>query len=116
VLVRSPAAKERLLSYVSSGNHEKVRTAPITEIVAYDREFFELSPRLYPHTDDPHRRFTTNSALAEETGRRNSSRGALILSCHCAPKVATADRCRGSTPTRSTRRSSPIADIARTFC
>ena len=80
MLVRSPAAKERLLSYVSSGNHEKVRTAPMTEIVAYDREFFELSPRLYPHTDDPHRRFTTNSALAEETGRRNSSsRGAYFI-------------------------------------
>ena len=28
VLVRSPQAKERLLSCVSSGNYEKVRTAP----------------------------------------------------------------------------------------
>ena len=46
VLVRSPAAKERLLSCVSSGNYEKVRTAPVTAIVAYDREFFELLPRL----------------------------------------------------------------------
>jgi len=79
VLVRSPAAKERLLSYVSSGNHEKVRTAPITEIVAFDREFFELSPRFYPHTD-AHGRFTTNSAPAEETGRRNSSsRGVYFI-------------------------------------
>jgi 3-hydroxypropanoate dehydrogenase len=46
VLVRSPEAKERLLPCVSSGNCEKVRTAPITAIVAYDREFFELRPRL----------------------------------------------------------------------
>ena len=46
VLVRSPAAKERLLPCVSSGNYEKVRTAPVTAIVAYDREFFELLPRL----------------------------------------------------------------------
>jgi 3-hydroxypropanoate dehydrogenase len=32
VLVRSPAAKEQLLPCVSSGNYEKVRTAPITAI------------------------------------------------------------------------------------
>ena len=51
VLVHSPAAKERLLPCVSSGNYDKVRTAPVTAIVAYDREFFELLPRLYPHTD-----------------------------------------------------------------
>src|SRR6267378_1570221 len=44
VLVHRPAAKERLLPCVSLGNHEKVRTAPITAIVAYDREFFELLP------------------------------------------------------------------------
>lgn len=72
VLVHSPAAKERLLPCVSSGNYEKVRTAPITAIVAYDREFFELLPRLYPHAD-ARGWFTTNPALVEETGLRNSS-------------------------------------------
>jgi 3-hydroxypropanoate dehydrogenase len=72
MLVRSPAAKERLLPCVSSGNFEKVRTAPITAIVAYDREFFALLPRLYPHTD-ARGWFTTNPALVEETGLRNSS-------------------------------------------
>jgi 3-hydroxypropanoate dehydrogenase len=78
-LVRSPAAKERLLPCVSSGNYEKVRTAPITAIVAYDRAFFELLPRLYPHTD-ARSWFTTNAALAEETGLRNSSlQGAYFI-------------------------------------
>jgi len=79
VLVRSPAAKERLLPCVSSGNYEKVRTAPITAIVAYDLEFFELLPRLYPHTD-ARGWFTTDPALAEETGFRNSSlQGAYFI-------------------------------------
>jgi 3-hydroxypropanoate dehydrogenase len=79
VLVRSPAAKQRLLPCVSSGNFEKVRTAPITAIVAYDREFFELLPRLYPHTD-ARGWFTSNAALAEETGLRNSSlQGAYFI-------------------------------------
>lgn len=79
VLVRSAAGKERLLPCVSSGNHEKVRTAPITAIVAYDRHFFEALPRLYPHTD-ARGWFTSNAALAEETGFRNSSlQGAYFI-------------------------------------
>jgi 3-hydroxypropanoate dehydrogenase len=79
VLVRSPQAKERLLPCVSSGNYEKVRTAPITAIVAYDLEFFELLPRLYPHTD-ARGWFTSNPALVEETGLRNSSlQGAYFI-------------------------------------
>jgi 3-hydroxypropanoate dehydrogenase len=79
VLVHSRAAKERLLPCVSSGNYEKVRTAPITAIVAYDREFFELLPRLYPHTD-ARSWFTSNPALVEETGLRNSSlQGAYFI-------------------------------------
>ena len=79
LLVRSPVAKERLLPCVSSGNFEKVRTAPITAIVAYDLEFFELLPRLYPHTD-ARVWFTSNPALVEETGLRNSSlQGAYFM-------------------------------------
>jgi 3-hydroxypropanoate dehydrogenase len=79
VLVHSPAAKGRLLPCVSSGNYDKVRTAPITAIVAYDREFYELLPRLYPHTD-ARSWFTTNPALVEETGLRNSSlQGAYFI-------------------------------------
>jgi 3-hydroxypropanoate dehydrogenase len=79
VLVRSPAAKEGLLPCVSSGNYEKVRSAPITAILAYDRQFFELLPRLYPHTD-ARGWFTTDAALAEETAFRNSSlQGAYFI-------------------------------------
>jgi 3-hydroxypropanoate dehydrogenase len=79
VLVRSPAAKGRLLPCVSSGNYEKVRTAPITAIVAYDRQFYELLPRLYPHAD-ARGWFTSNPALVEETGLRNSSlQGAYFI-------------------------------------
>jgi 3-hydroxypropanoate dehydrogenase len=79
VLARSPAGKERLLPCVSSGNYEKVRTAPVTAIVAYDREFYEYLPRLYPHTD-ARAWFTSNEALAFETAFRNSSlQGAYLI-------------------------------------
>jgi len=79
VLVRSAAAKARLLPCVSAGNYDKVRTAPLTAIIAYDREFYELLPRLYPHTD-ARGWFTTDPALVEETGLRNSSlQGAYFI-------------------------------------
>jgi 3-hydroxypropanoate dehydrogenase len=39
VFITSRAAKERLIPALSSGNVEKTRTAPVTVIVAYDREF-----------------------------------------------------------------------------
>jgi len=56
-----------------------VRTAPITAIVAYDLQFFELLPQLYPHTD-ARGWFTTDPALAEETAFRNSSlQGAYFI-------------------------------------
>jgi 3-hydroxypropanoate dehydrogenase len=79
VLVRSDAGKERLLPCVSSGNYDKVRTAPVTAIVAYDREFYDHLPRLYPHTD-ARSWFTTDEALALETAFRNSSlQGAYLI-------------------------------------
>jgi 3-hydroxypropanoate dehydrogenase len=79
VLVRSDAGKERLLPCVSSGNFDKVRTAPVTAIVGYDREFYEHLPRLYPHTD-ARGWFTTDEALAVETAFRNSSlQGAYLI-------------------------------------
>jgi 3-hydroxypropanoate dehydrogenase len=79
VLVKSPAGKARLLPCVSSGNHEKVRTAPATAIIAYDREFYEYLPRLYPHTD-ARSWFTSNESLAAETAFRNGSlQGAYFI-------------------------------------
>ena len=79
VLVKSPEGKEKLLKCVSSGNSEKVRTAPVTAIVAYDTQFYEHLPRLFPHTD-ARGWFTSNEALATETAFRNSSlQGAYFI-------------------------------------
>jgi 3-hydroxypropanoate dehydrogenase len=79
VLVKSQEAKARLLPCVSSGNSDKVRTAPVTAIVAYDTLFYEHLPRLFPHTD-ARSWFTSNEALATETAFRNSSlQGAYFI-------------------------------------
>jgi 3-hydroxypropanoate dehydrogenase len=51
VFVRSPEAKERLRPALSRGNLAKTMAAPVTAIVAYDMEFYEKLPALFPHTD-----------------------------------------------------------------
>lgn len=79
VLVASAEGKKRLAPCVSSGNSEKVKTAPVTAIVAYDLNFFEELPRLWPH-GDARSWFTSNAAFAEETALRNSSlQGAYFI-------------------------------------
>jgi 3-hydroxypropanoate dehydrogenase len=79
VLAASSEAKERLLPCVSSGNYEKVKSAPVTAIVAYDLEFFEELPLLWPQ-GDARSWFTSNTAFAEETALRNSSlQGAYFI-------------------------------------
>ncbi len=51
VFVTSPEAKRRLAPALSAGNHDKTMKAPATAILAYDMEFYENLPRLFPHTD-----------------------------------------------------------------
>jgi 3-hydroxypropanoate dehydrogenase len=51
VFVRSREAKELLRPALSPGNVDKTMAAPATAIVAYDLEFYEKLPRLYPQTD-----------------------------------------------------------------
>src|ERR1019366_4675480 len=51
VFVRSAAAKQRLLPAMAPGNVEKTRAAPVTAIIAYDLEFYEKLPVLYPPAD-----------------------------------------------------------------
>lgn len=51
VFVLTPDGKERLRPALSAGNLAKTMAAPCTVIVAYDLEFYEALPRLFPHTD-----------------------------------------------------------------
>jgi 3-hydroxypropanoate dehydrogenase len=48
VFVRTPEGKARLLPGVAPGNVEKVRKAPVTAIIAYDMEFYNHVPVLFP--------------------------------------------------------------------
>jgi 3-hydroxypropanoate dehydrogenase len=49
LLVRSPEARERLVSHMSDGNKGKTGTAPLVAVLAYDPEFHEHLPTQFPH-------------------------------------------------------------------
>lgn len=79
IFVRHPDAKEKLAACVNPGNVEKVQTAPVTAIIAYDVEFWRHLARLHPHKDmsasfsaDPHK--------SESAAFRNSTlQGAYLM-------------------------------------
>jgi 3-hydroxypropanoate dehydrogenase len=49
--VKSAAAKARLKPMLMEGNVEKTLSAPVVAIFGQDSRFFELLPKLFPHTD-----------------------------------------------------------------
>ncbi|MCW2095564.1 malonic semialdehyde reductase [Lelliottia sp. SL45] len=82
VFVRTPEGKEKLAPALSSGNLAKTLAAPVTAILAWDSEFYERLPELFPH-GDARSWFTTSPELAQETAFRNSSLQAAYLIFAC---------------------------------
>lgn len=79
VFIISPEAKERLRPALSPGNLEKTMAAPVVVVIAYDTEFYEHLPRLFPHRD-MRSLFANNATLIQETAFRNSSlQGAYFM-------------------------------------
>ena len=72
VFLTTPEAKARLKPALAPGNVEKTMAAPVTVIVAWDTEFHENLPRLFPHFD-MRSYFVGNKPLTEENAFRNSS-------------------------------------------
>jgi 3-hydroxypropanoate dehydrogenase len=79
VFLTTAEAKARLLPALSPGNVEKTQTAAVNMIVAWDTEFHDHLPRLFPHAD-MRKVFAGNQALIHETAFRNSSlQGAYFI-------------------------------------
>ncbi len=72
VFLTTPAAKARLKPVLAPGNVEKTRAAPVTVIIAWDTEFHENLPKLFPQAD-VRSYFVGNKPLIEENAFRNSS-------------------------------------------
>ena len=54
-------------------NIDKVKSAPVTAIIAWDEKFFDQIGKLFPHAAAYREMFATNTQLAEATQFRNSS-------------------------------------------
>jgi 3-hydroxypropanoate dehydrogenase len=79
VFVTTPEAKARLRPALSPGNVEKTMAAPVTVIVAWDTEFYEKLPQLFP-ARDMRSVFAVNSTLIHETAFRNGTlQGAYLM-------------------------------------
>ena len=79
LFLRSPEAKERLRPALSPGNVDKTMSAPVVAVVAFDPQFFEQLPKLFPHAD-ARAWFAGNEALASETAFRNGTlQGAYLI-------------------------------------
>jgi len=72
IFLTTPEAKARLKPSLAPGNVEKTMAAPVTVIIAWDAEFHEHLPRLFPQRD-MRSMFAGNKALMDETAFRNSS-------------------------------------------
>ncbi|PTB19312.1 malonic semialdehyde reductase [Trinickia symbiotica] len=90
--VRSGDQRAKLVSAVSPGNVEKVRTAPVVAIIAHDTSFYEHLPKLFPHRPSVGDLFRDRPEFAEETCLRNSSLqggyfilAARMLGLDCGP-------------------------------
>jgi 3-hydroxypropanoate dehydrogenase len=79
VFVRTKEGKEKLRPALSAGNTPKTMAAPVTAILAYDTEFFEHLPRMFPH-DQSAITWFKGTPGAEPTAFRNGSlQGAYLM-------------------------------------
>jgi len=79
LFLKSKAAKERLKPALSEGNMRQTMAAPVTAIFAYDLDFYEKLPRLYPFAD-ARSWFAGSDDLIRNTAFRNGSlQGAYFI-------------------------------------
>lgn len=81
VFVRSEAAKQRLKPFLMEANIGKTMSAPCCVIVAYDTQFYELMPQLFPDRGVQYgAMFRDNPAISDDLVHRNSSlQGAYLM-------------------------------------
>lgn len=72
LFLTSAEAKEKLRPALSQGNLAKTMTAPVVAVLAYDNQFYDHLPRLFPHTD-ARSWFTGDPAVAAATAFRNGT-------------------------------------------
>ena len=74
LIVRSDEAKARLLPHLSDGNVAKTASAPLVAVLAYDADFHEHLPRVFPHMPQAKSWFEGDEKAASraESARENA--------------------------------------------
>jgi len=79
VFVNTPEGKDRLAKSLKPANVGKMMGAPVTAIIAYDLDFWQELPYLFPH-DDRRGFFEGKDQHIEDTAFRNSTlQGAYFM-------------------------------------
>ncbi|MBT3766922.1 MAG: malonic semialdehyde reductase [Rhodospirillaceae bacterium] len=77
---RSQESKERMIPALHGNNVEKAVTAPACAILAYDMEFYEKLPVLFPHRPTKKQMFIENKQRADDDAFRNGTlQGAYFI-------------------------------------
>lgn len=80
LFIQSADAKDRLEPCLMPPNRPKMRTAPVTAIIAYDLNFWEELPRLFPPNPDAQDNFRNNTTAAQVNAFRNGTlQGAYFM-------------------------------------
>jgi len=78
--LKSDGAKEKLSALVTAGNRDKIISAPVVAIIAYDLNFHENLPRLFAHNPAMQAMYEDDADLSASTAFRNSSlQGAYLM-------------------------------------
>ncbi len=72
LFLRSKEARERLKPYLNPGNVEKTMLSPVIALLAYDLQFYENLPYLFPFAEAKSW-FEGKPSFIEETAFRNST-------------------------------------------
>jgi 3-hydroxypropanoate dehydrogenase len=78
LFLRTGEAKERLRPALAAGNVQKTMTAPVTAVIAYDWNFADKLPQLFPHNPRAGESFVGPKAR-EMTATRNGTLQAAYL-------------------------------------
>lgn len=80
IFIRSAEAKDRLEPCLMEANRPKMRSAPVTAIIAYDLNFWEELPKLFPPNPNAQDIFRNNSTAAQVNAFRNGTlQGAYFM-------------------------------------
>ena len=80
VFLVTQAAKQRIKPHLSPNNVDKVMKAPACVIIAYDTEFYDKLPKLFPHNPGAREWFAGKTQFAETSGFRNGTlQGAYFM-------------------------------------